>query len=37
MKFLITPGCAEAIRDWARARMQPDPNGAGGQADQYRV
>ncbi|MBL8237620.1 MAG: polyphosphate polymerase domain-containing protein [Bryobacterales bacterium] len=37
MKFLIAPGCAAAIREWARAKMSPDPNAGGAAGDEYRV
>ena len=35
IKFVTSPRLAEQIRDWARARLSPDPNGAGGQGDTY--
>jgi hypothetical protein len=37
MKFLITPGCADAIREWSRANMAPDPHAGGEAGDEYRV
>jgi hypothetical protein len=37
MKFLLTPTVADQIRDWARARLQPDPNAAGSSRDLYRI
>lgn len=37
MKFLVSPGCADAIRDWARAKMSPDPFAGGAAGDEYRV
>lgn len=37
MKFLIAPGCADAIRDWARHNMSPDPHAGGDAGDEYRV
>lgn len=35
IKFLVTPERGEQIRRWARERLSPDPNAAGG--DTYRV
>jgi hypothetical protein len=29
IKFLVSPALAEQIRDWARARLAPDPNAGG--------
>lgn len=37
LKFLISPVLAEIIRDWARARLSPDPNAGGASGDQYRI
>lgn len=37
MKFLISPGCADAIREWSRARMTPDPYAGGPCGDEYQV
>ncbi len=37
MKFLISPGRADAIREWARAKMSPDPHAGGAAGDEYRV
>jgi hypothetical protein len=37
MKFLLSPGQAEAIRAWARERMAGDPHAGGAAGDQYRV
>ncbi|MSV31420.1 MAG: polyphosphate polymerase domain-containing protein [Bryobacterales bacterium] len=37
MKFLISPGCADAIREWSRANMSPDPHAGGLAGDEYRV
>src|SRR5688572_2760812 len=34
-KFLVTPAVAEQIRDWARARLAPDPNASGESNDAY--
>jgi hypothetical protein len=36
-KFLIDAATAARVRDWARARMDPDPNGLGPRGDQYRT
>jgi len=35
LKFLLDPSLGEQVRDWARARLQPDPHGAGPSADEY--
>jgi len=37
MKFLISPGRADAIREWSRVKMSPDPHGGGETGDEYRV
>ncbi|MFN0104643.1 MAG: polyphosphate polymerase domain-containing protein [Bryobacteraceae bacterium] len=37
MKFVISPGCADAIREWSRVNMSPDPNAGGAAGDEYRV
>jgi hypothetical protein len=37
VKFLVDPATAARIRDWARARLEPDPFGEGPFADQYRT
>lgn len=37
IKFLIAPALAEQIRDWARARMAPDPNASGESGDAYKI
>jgi hypothetical protein len=35
IKFLIDPGLAPRIRDWARTHLQPDPHGTGQFGDDY--
>jgi hypothetical protein len=37
IKFLVSPACAEAIRLWARGRMQPDPHAGGPDGDCYQI
>ena len=37
IKFLVPPAVAELIRDWARARLLPDPNAQGAHDDSYRI
>jgi hypothetical protein len=37
IKFLVPVELAPEVREWARARMQPDPNTAGGSGDVYRI
>ena len=37
IKFLVSPALADQIRDWARGRLAPDPNAAGGSGDAYLV
>jgi len=37
LKFTVTPLLAEQIRDWARARLSPDPNASGERHDVYRI
>lgn len=37
IKFLIPDGRAAAIREWARARLEPDPYGGGPRGDEYRT
>jgi hypothetical protein len=36
-KFVVDPALASEIRKWARARLAPDPHGAGREGDQYRT
>jgi hypothetical protein len=35
VKFLVTPAQGQAIREWARARLSPDPHGSGDAGDAY--
>lgn len=35
VKFLVTPEQGDAIREWARARLTPDPYGSGEGGDRY--
>jgi hypothetical protein len=35
IKFLVTPDQGMAIREWARARLTPDPHGSGESGDAY--
>lgn len=35
IKFVITTGLGERVRDWARANLEPDPYGGGPFNDQY--
>lgn len=35
IKFLVTPEQGDAIREWARTRLTPDPYGSGESADRY--
>ena len=35
LKFLLDPSRGEQVRDWARARLEPDPHGAGPSDDEY--
>lgn len=35
VKFLLTPAQADAIRDWVRPRLTPDPYGSGEGGDRY--
>ena len=35
IKFLVTPEEGDAIRDWARTRLTPDPYGSGEGGDRY--
>ena len=35
IKFLVTPDQGQAIRQWARARLNPDPHGSGDAGDAY--
>ena len=35
LKFLLDPSLGEQVRDWARARLEPDPHGAGPSDDEY--
>jgi hypothetical protein len=37
IKYLIPRACAGAVRDWARARLSPDPYGSGPFGDTYRT
>jgi hypothetical protein len=37
LKFVVPRPLAEQIRDWTRARLSPDPNGAGNLSDAYRI
>lgn len=37
VKFVIDTRTAVRIRDWARARLEPDPHGAGAWGDEYRT
>src|SRR5436309_7902429 len=37
LKFLVSPPTAERIREWARARLVPDPNASGESSDAYRI
>jgi hypothetical protein len=37
IKFVVDAATGGRIRDWARARLAPDPHGAGPFADEYRV
>src|SRR5687767_8969727 len=35
IKFILTPERADAVRQWARARLGPDPNAGGASGDTY--
>jgi VTC domain len=37
LKFLLSPGVANEVRDWARTWLDADPNGSGSAADEYRT
>jgi len=37
IKFVVPRPLADQIRDWTRARLSPDPNGAGNLSDVYRI
>jgi SPX domain protein involved in polyphosphate accumulation len=37
LKFLVDAATAARIRDWARARLEPDPHGTGNWGDEYRT
>ena len=37
LKFLVDPGVAQALREWARAHLAADPNGGGDAGDEYRT
>ena len=37
IKFLVPPGQAELIRQWARSRLEPDPHAGGPTDDIYRI
>src|SRR5262245_21781384 len=36
-KFLVEPGLADQIRDWARSQLVSDPHGNGLCGDSYRI
>jgi hypothetical protein len=35
LKFVILPSCGDAVREWARRRLEPDPYGQGRFGDEY--
>jgi hypothetical protein len=35
LKFILEPGVAARVREWARMHLDPDPHGAGPEADEY--
>lgn len=37
VKFVVTPGIAEGIRDWVRGRLAADPHAGGPTGDNYRI
>jgi hypothetical protein len=37
LKFVVGRALAEQIRDWARARLSPDPNASNGSIDAYTI
>src|SRR5437588_119004 len=37
LKFLLAPAVGAIIREWARARLEPDPYGTGEFGDEYRT
>ena len=37
LKFVVSRALAEQIRDWARARLSPDPNASDGSIDAYQI
>jgi len=37
LKFVVSRAVAEQIRDWARARLSPDPNASDGSIDAYPI
>jgi hypothetical protein len=37
IKFFVDPATAAQIRDWARARLAPDPNASGASGDAYQI
>jgi hypothetical protein len=37
MKFLISPEQADAVRQWARTKLSPDPHAGGAEGDEYQV
>src|SRR6266705_2729617 len=37
MKFLLSPGLADDVLDWARARLDRDPHGGGPHGDTYQT
>ncbi|MBI2689679.1 MAG: polyphosphate polymerase domain-containing protein [Acidobacteria bacterium] len=37
LKFVVSPSQADAVRQWARVHMSPDPHAGGAAGDQYRV
>ncbi len=37
IKFLINSPVGTQVREWARARLSPDPHGAGPHRDEYRI
>jgi len=37
LKFLVSHATSELVREWARTRLQPDPNSDGTQVDGYRI
>jgi hypothetical protein len=37
MKFVVARGTGDQIREWARARLSPDPNATSASGDEYRI